>query len=273
MRIGLVLLSCTLAANLFSQQEPPGTAAGAVQRPYVEREEREIKFYPGGKVEILAGVPGSVKIVGWKKGLIRIEAEKIVYHATPEAAKEALQKRFRVRYNQTSATIQTSGTSDAMIEINLTIYLPGDRTDVTAKMDLGDFSIQEVNGWIEATLLREGSIEARGMSGYFSAATPRGDVTVEMSGNRWRGLEFAAVTQQGSATLGLPKEYSAALQLETRAGKIDVDYPPQVVDGEEQPPDIVISGHAQLLKATVGDGGPPVKLITHAGNVSLWKME
>ena len=58
------------------------------------------------------------------------------------------------------------------------------------------------------------------MAGYFSGSTLRGDIHVAMSGNRWRGSEFAALTQMGSADLQLPAEYSAALQLETRNGKV-----------------------------------------------------
>jgi len=274
MRFWLAFICCLLASGLHSQ-EPPQAApeASAAQKPYVEREEREIKFYPGGKLDLTAGVPGSIRIIGWKKALIRLEAEKIVYRLPPEEAKAALQKRLRVRYTQTSSTIVTSGDPGKMMEINLVLYVPGDRLDVTAKLDLGDFSIEGVNGWVELTVFREGSIEAKSMSGYFSANTPKGDISVEMSGNRWKGLEFGAVTQRGSASLQLPVDYSAALQLETRDGKIEVDYPPQVVDGEEQPPDIVISKNSQSLKATVGDGGPPVKISTYSGNITLSKIQ
>jgi DUF4097 and DUF4098 domain-containing protein YvlB len=71
----------------------------------------------------------------------------------------------------------------------------------------------------------------------------------------------------------LPGKYSAALQLETRDGKISVDYPPQVVDGETVPPEIVTSKNAQSLKATVGDGGAPIKLSTNSGDIALSRKE
>jgi len=107
------------------------------------------------------------------------------------------------------------------------------------------------------------------MAGYFSAITQRGDIVAEMSNIRWNGLEFAAMTQMGSATLILPKEYSAALQLETRKGKITVDYPNRIYEGEEIPPDIIIKDTAQSLKASVGEGGAPIKLATLSGDITL----
>jgi DUF4097 and DUF4098 domain-containing protein YvlB len=270
MRLSLVLIIFLLVPNLQAQ-EPPQTSVSPPEVPYVEHEERQINFYPGGKIEILAGVPGSIKIVGWQKGSIRLEAEKIVYYLSPAPAKALLQEsRIRIRHNQTSATIQTTGspTPPATMEMNLTLYVPGAKTDINVKMGVGDFSIDSVNGWIEATV-GEGSLEAKSMSGYFSASTKRGDIHVKMSDIRWRGLEFAALTQQGSVYLLLPAEYSAALQLETRNGKVVVNYPPRIVEGESIPPEVIIRNNAQSLKASVGEGGAPVKLATFSGDVTL----
>ena len=270
MRLCFVLVNCLLASNLLSQ-EPPKTSPSPSDVPYVEREEKQFNFFPGGKIEILTGVPGSVKIVGWQKGSVRVEAEKIIYYETLDNAKALLKKSpLRVRYNQTSATIRamTAPELPAIMEVNYTVYVPGEKTDINAKVEKGDFSIEGVNGWIEATA-KEGSIEAKSMAGYFSGLAIKGDLFIEMSGIRWRGLEFAALTQQGSANLVLPAEYSAALQLETRNGKIEVNYPPRVFEGEEMPPDIIIKKTSQSLKAAVGEGGAPIKLATYSGDIIL----
>ena len=270
MRICLVLINCLLIPTLFSQ-EPPQTSAPAPESPYVERQERQFNFFPGGKIEILTGVPGSVKIVGWQKGSIRVEAERIIYYETTEKAMAFLKKSpLRVRHDQTTATVRamTAPEPPAILEVNYTVYVPGEKTDINAKVDKGDFSIDGVNGWVEATV-KEGSLEAKSVSGYFSAITQRGDILVEMSNNRWNGLEFGALTQLGSVTLMLPKEYSAALQLEARNGKITVDYPPRDFEGEEIPPDIIVKKTSQTLRAAVGDGGAPIRLATNSGDVTL----
>ncbi len=266
----IFLMFCFLAP-LLRAQETIQVKESTPEAPYVEREERQINFYPGGKVGISTGVPGNLRIVGWKKGAIRLEAEKIVYNLPAEDAKALLKNSpIRVRYNQTSATIQTAASPDPLVtmETNLVLYVPGEKTDLKIGMVQGDLSVDSVNGWVEATL-NQGNLEARSMAGYFSGSTKRGDIHVEMSGIRWQGLEFSAVTQQGSANIRLPAKYSAALQLETRNGKIVVHYPPQVVDGEETPPEILIHKNSQSLKASVGDGGAPVKLATAAGDVTL----
>ena len=266
MRICLLLIHSLLATAVFPQEH-----SKTPETPYVEREERQFNFFPGGKVEISIGVPGSLKIVGWKKGSVSVEAEKIMYYATEEDAKAFLKKSpLRVRWNQTSSTISITTAPDtpAILEVNLTVYVPEAKTDINAKINKGEFSIEGINGWVEATV-REGGIEARSMAGYFSAMTQRGDLLVEMSNIRWNGLEFAAITQSGSATLILPKEYSASLQLETRNGKITVDYPNRVFEGEEIPPDILVKDSAQSLKAAVGEGGAPIKLSTFTGNIIL----
>lgn len=274
MRLCLVLICCLFAPVLLSQDLAQESAAPS-QSPYVEREEREFNFFPGGKAEIFIGVPGSLKIVGWKKGSVRVEAEKIIYYETPEKAKAFLQKSpVRIRHNETTTSIRAAGTPElpALLEINLTVYLPSEKTDVNAKMDRGEFSISSINGWVEATI-KEGSLEAKSMAGYFSGRVLKGDVLIEMSGNRWNGLELAAVTQQGSANLILPQEYSAALQLETRNGKVIVNYPPKIEEGEEVPPEIVIRKNSQSLKASVGNGGAPIRIVTFSGDVTLSKKE
>ena len=270
MRLCFVLINCLFAQALFSQ-EPAKTAAASPESPYVEREQREFNFFPGGKIEVLTGVPGSLKIVGWKKGSVRVEAEKIVYYETVEKAKAFLKKSpLRIRHNETSVTVRaiTAPELPAILEVNYTVYVPGEKTDVRAGMEKGDFSIEGVNGWVEVTA-KEGSFEAKSMAGYFSGTTLRGDIFVEMSGKHWNGLEFAALTQQGSANLLLPEKYDAALQLETRNGKITVNYPNQIVEGEEIPPEIVIRKTSQLLRASVGDGGAPLKITTYSGDITL----
>jgi DUF4097 and DUF4098 domain-containing protein YvlB len=272
MRFCSFLLICLLLPTLAAQDAQP--KASGVQTPYVEREERLFNFFPGGKIEISAGAPGSLKIIGWPKSSVRLEAEKIVYYLSPEQAKTEMQQSpLRVRYTQTSSSVRTAAAPSDNLEVNLTLYVPQDKTDIKAKLRQGDFMIEGVNGWVETTIATEGSIEAKGMSGYFSAKTLRGDLRVDMAGKSWNGLEFGALTQYGSANLLLPLTYSAALQLETRDGKITVDYPPQIVEGEPTPPDILIRKNSQSLKASVGDGGAPIKLVTYSGDVNLSKKE
>ncbi len=271
MRFCPLFLIFLLVPNLLSQDpadRPP-------KSPYVEREEKQIKFYPGGKIDIATAVSGSIRIIGWRQASVQMDAEKIVYYNSNERAKGLLEQYpIRFRHTQTSVTIGIIGPSqpDATVEINLTLHVPGDRTDIKAKAVHSDFTIDSINGWIEATM-GEGGVEARSMSGYFAATTKRGDIYVEMSGRRWRGLEFAAVTEMGTIDLLLPTEYDARIQIETRNGKMDVDYPPRLVDGEEVPLEVAVGEKGQSLDSDLGDGGAPIKLITYSGDVRFSRLD
>ncbi|MDR0843451.1 MAG: DUF4097 domain-containing protein [Acidobacteriota bacterium] len=218
-------------------------------------------------------VPGSLKVIGWDRGSVRVEAEKIVTGMSEEAAREFLKKSpIRIRYTDAVSTIAVTGAPPlpATLEVNLTIYLPKMRTDLTVGVKQGNFSIDTVNGWVEATLAA-GDLAIKNVDGYFSGKTVRGDIHADLWGDQWRGQSFTAVTQAGRVDLLLPEKYSAALQLDTRNGTITVDYPPQEVEGELLPPDVVIQKTTQQLKATIGDGGGTLRLGTQSGDVTLTK--
>ena len=108
---------------------------------YVEVQEREYKFYPGGRIGISLEVPGSLKIIGWDRGSVRMEAEKIVTGLPEEEAREFLkQSPVRVRYTNTTSTIAVTGALPlpATLEVNLTVYVPKTRTDLMLGVKRGE---------------------------------------------------------------------------------------------------------------------------------------
>ena len=263
----------SLLVPAFRAQE--SLANSAIKTPYIERENREFSFYPGGKLEIATAIPGNVSIVGRQRGSVLLEVEKLVYYQEPENAKALLKENtVRIRHIQTSASVQIPKPSQAgaVLEFNLTFYVPGEKTDLNIIISQGDLSIDSVNGWVEVSI-GQGSLEIKDMAGYFSATTRKGDIYVQMSGHRWRGLEFAALTYRGSVDLKMPRNYSATLQLDTRKGRILFDYPPRMVDGQPELPAIFTRKNAQTLKGAVGDGGPPIKLASYSGNISVSAKE
>jgi len=240
---------------------------------YTEKQEREYKFYPGGKIGIALEVPGSLKIIGWERSSVHMEAEIKVRSLEEGKARALLEKSpIRVRYTDTASTIQVTESSElkGLLDVNLTVHIPGARTDLAMQVKKGDFAISDVNGWIEVSLA-EGNMELTAIDGYFSGKTLKGTISANLSGNRWRGQGFTAVTQDGGINLLLPENYSAILQLDTSNGEIALDYPSQEVEGELIPPEVVVKKKAQQLKVRIGDGGAPLLLGTQSGNVSLRK--
>jgi len=267
----LALLAVSGPVPACEPQVPPG-----VQSPYVERDQRQISFYPGGKIDLTAGLPGSVEILGWEKASLAMESEKIVYYLPADQAKAlAADYPLRFRHTQTTVTISSPPApreSSAQIEINIKLFVPRDKTDIKIKIAKGDLRVGKINGWIEANL-EQGSVEADSMLGYFSAVTKEGDLSVKLSGKRWLGHGFTAATQRGSVDLRLPVPFSAALQLDTRKGDLTVDYPEQMVDGEKVPLLAVVKDNACSLTASVGDGGAPIRIHTDAGDIHLTREQ
>jgi len=262
----LALLS--LMPGWMSARPAPQKDTG-IAKPYVERSEKQFAFFPGGKVEVSALAPGSVRITGWENSSLRVEIERVFFYASPDQA-QALAAQFPVRVTntRTSARISTTGTArpSAVMEVNVSVYVPREKTDLNIRIVKGALSVVSLNGSIEATI-EEGNVEAKELAGYFSAITKRGTLSVELSGPRWRGYGLTAATRQGSVELKLPPDYSAALQLDTKNGNIYVDYPDQVVEGESVPLKVAAKKNARSLSAPIGLGGTAIRLMTYSGDI------
>jgi len=228
----IVLLTILgLGAPLQTQE------AGAEASPYVEKSRREINFYPGGKVDLTLALPGHVTITGWERSTIVVEIEKLVRRLPEDQAKAlAAQHPVRVRHTQTITTITVNAPPKPPenIEVNLTLLVPKQRTDLKLQIAKGNLAVSNLTGWIDATLA-EGSMRMSSISGYFAGITKLGDVEVDLTGKRWEGYGVTVATNRGSVLLRVPSEYSAALQLETREGDLSIDYPEQLVEGESVP--------------------------------------
>lgn len=261
--IGLLVF----ALVLISPGLPPG-----VTPTQVEKTEKEFAFYPGGKLEISAALPGNIRIAGWNQATLRVEVEKVV-HAPDPSESEGFLKQISVRITNTPtiARISTAALAAGFdSEVHLVVYVPIQKTDLLIKMMQGNLSIAALNGSIEATL-ETGNIETSYLAGYFSGLTKSGDLTVDLFGKQWLGYGISAATRRGSVQVLVPSDYSAVLQLETKEGQISIDFPDQLIDGETVPLQSVARKKAQTLNAPIGAGGIPVRLATSSGNISLQK--
>ena len=265
------LVLIPVLALVQEQSASPSRDKQAAGSAISERFRRQFNFYPGGRIQVAAGIAGDIKIIGWKRGSVLVEAEKIFYGVdAAEAKKLTDQYPVKVRFTHTTAVIQTLGPdpTGGSVEVHLAVYVPKDKTDLGIQVVKGDVAIGAINGWIEATLV-EGNAEVKSLQGYFSLLTQEGDISVEMDARRWEGHGLTAATQKGTVHLKLPAAYSAALQLETRDGNIHIDFPEQVVEGESVPLKILTNKNARTMTASVGDGGAPLRLFTAIGDIYL----
>jgi hypothetical protein len=90
--------------------------------------------------------------------------------------------------------------------------------------------------------------------------TRNGPLTVTLGGSRWDGSGIDAETRNGPVTVAVPEGYSAALETGSINGRLTVGFPITVT----------LSGRwTDRLQATLGSGGPPVRVVTTNGPATL----
>ena len=120
----------------------------------------------------------------------------------------------------------------------------------------------DIDGATSAVVARtvNGSVRARSTGGAVSAHTTNGDVTVRsavLDGDR---TEFTTVN--GSISVELPASVNADVDMRTVNGHLSSDFP-LTVEGSFSP---------RRLHATLGKGGPTLRLSTVNGSIRLRKL-
>lgn len=141
-----------------------------------------------------------------------------------------------------SATIAV----DVPEESNLTLrvsYAPLKVENVRGKMDLrasyGPLSLQDVGGDVRARV-------------------DHGPITVNLHAQRWQGTGLDAETEYGPMTLVVPRNFGAELEIGTRHGPLDIDFPLTLtrLDGS-------------MIETKLGSGGPRVRAVAQYGPMSM----
>lgn len=117
----------------------------------------------------------------------------------------------------------------------------------------------EVDGATAEVVARttNGGVEARSSGGPVSAHTTNGDVTVRAGSLDNHDIEYSTVN--GSITVELPASANADLDMRTVNGHVSSDFP-LTVEG---------TFSRRRMRATLGKGGPRVRLSTVNGSIRL----
>ena len=103
-----------------------------------------------------------------------------------------------------------------------------------------------------------GGISIQNLAGDVKGRTTNGGLSVELTGKMWKGDGLDLRSTNGGIDLAIPAKYSAELETGTVNGGIEVDFP------------ITVQGRiGRSLKATLGDGGPRVRVKTTNGGVHI----
>jgi hypothetical protein len=143
--------------------------------------------------------------------------------------------------------------------VSYRIYVP-EHTDLTLKTVNGPVVVDGVTGRMQLEAVN-GPIELTGVGGDVRARARNGPLEVRLGGTRWDGAGLDAETENGPIELSLPANYAAHLETSTVNGPMEIDFP-VTMQGRINPRRIAID---------LGGGGPPVRVVTTNGPVSVTK--
>lgn len=212
------------------------------------------------KINVDGGTNGGITVEGWDREEIRIRARVKAWARHEEDARETLD-RIEIKLGRHTIGAdgpRTQGDRQGW-SVSYELMVPYE-----SNLDLetlnGGIRIADVDGEITASATN-GGLRLSQLAGDVDVHTTNGGVSVELHGDRWRGRGLEATTTNGGVKVWIPEPYHADLETGTVNGSVDFDFP------------ITVQGRiSKRIRATLGDGGPPVRVKTTNGGVRLKKL-
>lgn len=148
-----------------------------------------------------------------------------------------------------------NNTSNNDVEVDFTVRVPRG-VHFTGKTVQGDVIADSLSGNVEGHSVN-GDVDVS-TTGYAEASSVNGTIRAALGRANWSGtLEFSSVN--GSITVVLPADVSAAVEASTVNGSIDSDFP------------LTVQGRfsARRFHGTIGGGGRELRLETVNGSIRL----
>lgn len=211
-------------------------------------------------ITVDGGVNGGISVEGWNKNEIRIRAKVKAWDRDEEGARETL-KEIVIRTDR--ETIVAEGPklkgSKRGWAVSFELMVP-EKSNLDLETLNGGISIEDVNGEIKAEAVN-GGLKLAQLAGDVDVHTTNGGVSVELHGKKWQGKGLDASTTNGGVKVWIPENYNADLETGTVNGTVDFDFP------------IMVQGRiSKSIRATLGDGGPKIRIVTTNGGVKLKHM-
>jgi hypothetical protein len=214
---------------------------------------------PAGPIRVAPGENGGVSIEGWTGRGVEVHA-RIQGRGETDADARGLADAVRI---QTGATIAATGpetTRDASWNVSFVVYVPAN-SDLELNTGNGPLSVRSVMGRMSLET-GNGPLSLRDVGGDVYARAQNGPISVTLTGTSWRGTGLDAQTQNGPISLNVPDGFNAQLEAGTDNGPFasDITLSVQSLRGGR------IRGP---ISATLGNGGPPIRVVTTNGPVSI----
>lgn len=147
---------------------------------------------------------------------------------------------------------------DDGVSVDFTVRIPA-HARVSASTVNGDLRVDGTNADIEAHTVN-GDLEAYSTAGLVEAGTVNGSITVRTAANGTEDLQYSTVN--GSVTVHIVSDANLDVNLSTVNGSISSDFP-MTLDGRINP---------RRVRATIGNGGPELRVRTVNGSIRLRKQ-
>ena len=241
----------------------------------VEKFDKSFQLQPGQQF-YLKNTNGSVRVYGWDKNEVRVEAVKRVKSGSRSQADE-LMKQVQIEVDQEGDRLSIvtitpksgsssflswlfDGFSSHSIEVKYTIWLPGGVQSEIRTVN-GSIYVKDLNGEAELKSTN-GRISVENAAGLISASTTNGSVSIELVKVDPES-ELRVRTTNGSIKLYLPEDFGGEIVARTTNGSIKTDFPIQLTGKIGR----------NRLRGTIGDGTVKCDLATTNGSIKIFKIE
>lgn len=201
---------------------------------------------------------GGIAVRGYDGADIKVRAKLEAWAGTAAEAKTLLS---RLQLATSGPVISATGGDNPLADhqgyaVSFEMYVPR-RIDVDLTSHNGPISLKGIEGRLRFKT-HNGPLDVQDLAGDVEGSTHNGPIHAVLSGNTWRGQKLDLSTYNGPLAVKLPPNYSAQFESSRNWGPLSLNYPLTNKSGDKK-----------QIVATLGSGGPLVRITTKNGPVSI----
>jgi len=246
----LTICAIYLAACALMAQTPAMTCQDRDSRFC---EIRETTIPASALLAVDGKLNGGVSVKGANRADILVRA---MVQAQGDTVIDARTTGAQVIVHTSGGAVTADGPSGGRWSVQYEIFVPAS-TNLKIATHNGGVSIAGVQSAIEFHAVN-GGVSLKDTGGNVRGDTVNGGISVSIADTQWKGQGLDVSTTNGGVSLKVPVQFSALLDLSTVNGGINVNLPNAPATRSRGP-----------LTMTLGSGGPPIRVHTTNGGVSL----
>ncbi len=214
---------------------------------------------PVGPLTVDASPNGGIRVEAWDQADVLVRAVVQTWGDDDAEAKD-LAGRVRVNAAGTRVTAEgpdrVEGRRRSGWSVSFRVWAPR-QTALALSARNGGISLHGMQGESRFSTTN-GGVTLDGVGGKVVGTTRNGGVNVRLDGTRWEGDGLDVETTNGGVSVAVPSGYSAELETSTVNGAFRTELP------------LTVQGRLdRQVKATLGSGGPLLKVTTTNGGVRI----